>query len=103
MFWLEHKVVIFIRQYQAHKRFTAHAVLQTMRNNLVEIRLPFAKVVVHVDRRYAHRLRSFFQFGDLLPNRHRQVKQRLATVELKIIDDVDQQEGSACSIWYVSM
>src|SRR5205085_6095867 len=92
----QNEIIIFIRLQELDDRLATHSIVQTMTDQLAQIRLPFPEVVVDVDDGNACLLGSPLQRGNLLSHRQRMFEKRLCLFwrfKLEIVDQVNQQQG----------
>jgi hypothetical protein len=83
---------VLVGHEQARERRTAHAIVQTVRDQSPEVRAPPPEVVVDVDRRDAECPRVPLERRDAAAGGERRLEQRRARLELQIVDHVDQEE-----------
>src|SRR5438874_8113309 len=96
---LQDEVVVLFGAQQLRYGFAAHALFQTVVENLFEVRLPLAEVVVDIDDGYARRLRAPLQHRELLGHRQGVPEKLLAALELKVVDNVDQKQRHVRLVW----
>src|SRR5690349_6714068 len=65
-----------------------------MLNDLFEVRLPLAEVVVHVNAGNARGLCTPLQLCDVFADGERKSQQFVAFRKIEIVDDVDQEQSS---------
>src|SRR2546423_15078174 len=87
--WLEDKVIVAFGFQQFDDWLTARIVIQTMRNQLLEIRSPLAEVVINVNGRNARAAAALLERGNSLRRRQCVSQEFGATFKLKVVDDVD--------------
>src|SRR5947209_3226031 len=89
---LEDEVVVLFGAQKLGDRSAGHAVLQAVLQNLLEVRLPLAEVVVDIDDRHARGSRAPLQLGEPARHRQRVAQKFLAAAEVQIVDHVYQQQ-----------
>src|SRR5256885_1626611 len=103
MLRLEHEIIFFVGLQQSGDLLSAHTVFEQMVELLPEVRAPFAKIVIDVDRRDFRFLRALFESGQVAGSRKCIAKQRLAGVELHVVDNVDQDQRDRRFVRYITV
>ena len=69
----------------------------------MEIRLPFAEVVVDVDNRNSSAFGALFEGSD--PGRHgqREVQELVSSGKFQVVNDIDEEQRHSCGIWGVAV
>src|SRR5205085_2573950 len=98
----EEVVVIFGRQ-EFGDGFAAHAIFEAVVENLFEVRLPLAEIVVDVDNGDARLLRAPLQHRELLGHRQGVPEKLLAALELKVVDNVNQKQRHVRLVRHVAV
>ena len=100
---LQDEVVILFGPEQFGDGFAARALFQAVVENLFEVRLPLAEVVVDVDDGDARLLRATLQHRELLGHRQRLSQKFLAALELKVVDNVNQKQRHVRLVRHVAV
>ena len=76
---------------------------QAMVHSLLEVRLPFPEIVIHIYSRNAGRFRPPLQPGKRPGYRQCALKQFIAARKFKIVNNIDEQQNCAVIIWRAAM
>jgi hypothetical protein len=101
--WLQHEVVVILGVKNLRQWSSGNAVAENVIENLIQVRLPPAEVVVGIHRGNSGALRASLERRDVVRHRKGLLEQLRPVIEVERIDHVDHHQRDWRLIWRVAM